>query len=107
MGVVCSWTYEFLVKWSRIFWIPNDLIKRDGKNSWVLITGGANGIGRRFAIEFAKLGFNIIIIDKDEIGIEHLKNEIKNFIDRKIGFKGILADFKNIWKEDSFNKIDL
>lgn len=35
------------------------------KNKTCVITGGANGIGRAIAIEFAKKGANVAIIDMD------------------------------------------
>tara|TARA_Y100000994_G_C15682403_1_gene438323 strand:- start:122 stop:937 length:816 start_codon:yes stop_codon:yes gene_type:complete len=50
------------------------------KNKKVLITGGARGIGRQIAIEFAKCGSDIIICDLDKSYIE--KNnfqDIKEF----------------------------
>ena len=36
--------------------------ERYGKNTWVLITGCSSGQGQRFAYEFAKRNFNIIIL---------------------------------------------
>ena len=50
------------------------------KNKKVLITGGARGIGRQIATEFAKCGSDIIICDLDKSYIE--KNnfqDIKEF----------------------------
>ena len=49
------------------------------KNKKVLITGGARGIGRQIAIEFAKHGSDIIICDLDKsymrkISFKILKN---------------------------------
>jgi 17beta-estradiol 17-dehydrogenase / very-long-chain 3-oxoacyl-CoA reductase len=38
-----------------------NLLKRYGKNSWVLVTGSSDGIGKQFALSFAKRGFNVII----------------------------------------------
>jgi len=54
------------------------------KNKNVLVTGGARGIGKQIAIEFAKQGANIIICDadkyfmKDKAFIDGI-NEIKSF----------------------------
>ena len=39
-----------------------DLLKRYGSNSWVLITGATDGIGRSYADELANTGFNIILV---------------------------------------------
>jgi len=45
------------------------LIERYGKGSWVLVTGSSDGtsqhklgIGKEFAFEFAREGFNILIL---------------------------------------------
>ena len=48
------------------------------KNKNVLVTGGARGIGKQIAIEFAKQGANIIICDAD-----------KNFMDQNTFIDGI------------------
>lgn len=45
---------------------PLDLSARYGPGSWVIVTGGAKGIGFGFACEFAKRGFNIILVDLAE-----------------------------------------
>ena len=57
---------------------PLDFAKRYGAGTWVVITGGAKGIGFGFACEFAKRRFNLILIDKDdniEIATEKLRRE--------------------------------
>lgn len=43
----------------------HDLQKRYGKNSWAIISGASNGIGKGFSFELAKLGFNICMIAKN------------------------------------------
>jgi len=35
--------------------------KRYGKNSWALVTGSSDGIGKAIALSLAKQGFNIIL----------------------------------------------
>lgn len=40
-----------------------DIANRYGKGSYALITGGAGGIGREFALDLARKGFNLIIVD--------------------------------------------
>ena len=42
------------------------IVDRYGKGSWVVITGGSQGIGREYAIQLSTLGFNIFIISNDE-----------------------------------------
>jgi len=44
---------------------------------WAVISGGANGIGKGYAMELAKEGFSIFIIDKDEAESVRTKKEIE------------------------------
>ena len=41
------------------------LLDRYGKNTWVLITGASDGIGRQFGIELARQGFNICLLGRN------------------------------------------
>lgn len=45
-----------------LFMKPKNLLKRYGKKSWAVITGGSEGIGYGIAKELAKTGFNVILI---------------------------------------------
>jgi NAD(P)-dependent dehydrogenase (short-subunit alcohol dehydrogenase family) len=45
-------------------------------NKTVLITGGASGIGRTSALEFARKGANVFIVDIDEKGSTAVAEEI-------------------------------
>ncbi|MGY5149512.1 MAG: SDR family NAD(P)-dependent oxidoreductase [Candidatus Nitrosopumilus sp. bin_68KS] len=49
------------------------------KNKLVLITGASSGIGKESAIEFAKLGANIILIARRKDKLEQIANELKKF----------------------------
>ncbi|HJJ22879.1 MAG TPA: SDR family oxidoreductase [Nitrosopumilus sp.] len=51
----------------------------DFKNKVVLITGASSGIGRETAIEFAKLGANIILVARRKDKLELVANELKQF----------------------------
>ena len=42
-----------------------NLAKRYGKGSYVIITGPSSGQGKVFAYEFAKRGFNLILIGSE------------------------------------------
>ena len=51
----------------------------DFKNKIVLITGASSGIGKQTAIEFAKLGSNIILVARRKDKLEQVENELKKF----------------------------
>ena len=51
----------------------------DFKNKVVLITGASSGIGKQTAIEFAKLGSNIILVAKTKNKLEQVENQLKQF----------------------------
>ena len=51
--------------WREVLRPGRRLQDRYGLGSWVVITGGAGGIGFSFAKAFADLKFNLILIDKD------------------------------------------
>jgi len=51
----------------------------DFKNKIILITGASSGIGKETAIEFAKLGANIILVARKKDKLEQVANELKKF----------------------------
>ena len=51
----------------------------DFKNKIILITGASSGIGKESAIEFAKLGANIILVARKKDKLEQVANELKKF----------------------------
>ena len=51
----------------------------DFKNKIVLITGASSGIGKETAIEFAKLGANIILVARRKDKLVDIENELKKF----------------------------
>lgn len=89
---------------TQFFRPPMDLAKRYGKGTWAIITGASAGIGRGFAVELAKLGFNILIISRSQERLNDAKDEIlmtvRNF--SPINVATIVADFRladdtNFW----------
>jgi 17beta-estradiol 17-dehydrogenase / very-long-chain 3-oxoacyl-CoA reductase len=81
--------------------IENNLIKRYGSSSWVIITGASRGQGRCMAIEMASRGFNLILI-----GSSYTNTVIKDINSKypAIKIKFIEKDFShatdNIWWDD-------
>lgn len=69
--------HHFIVKYYKK---PVDVTKH-GK--WAVITGGANGLGRAFAAEFAKRGMHLILIDKNIIELRFASE----FLEKKFDVK--------------------
>ena len=51
----------------------------DFKNKVVLITGASSGIGRESAIEFSKLGANIVLVARKKDKLEQVAAELKKY----------------------------
>ncbi|MCV0393261.1 MAG: SDR family oxidoreductase [Nitrosopumilus sp.] len=51
----------------------------DFKNKNVLITGASSGIGKETAIEFAKLGANVILVARRKDKLEEIETQLKKF----------------------------
>ncbi len=90
---------------------------KDLKNKKVLITGGARGIGKQIALEFARQGADIIICDSDKSFFnktEFKKNrkEIEDIGTSCYGFYLDVTKYENIVRErrsilDLVGKIDV
>ncbi|UMM22017.1 hypothetical protein L5515_003449 [Caenorhabditis briggsae] len=54
---------------------PIDLKKRAGA-SWAVITGATDGIGKAYAFELARRGFNVFIVSRTQSKLDETKKEI-------------------------------
>jgi len=97
---IVLYTYNFLLKY--FFTEEIDLTAKYGVNTWVLVTGCSSGQGKRFAIEFAKRGFNIILTGHK--GIEKVETYIKS--KHSVKTLSIVTDFSDAYKEDYFKKFE-
>ena len=82
------------------------------RNKTVLITGAAVGIGRACALQFAKNGADIILVDYNSETLAKTEEEIKNITDRVMSFVCDVSDNECVLKvvEQSvnhFGKIDI
>lgn len=56
---------------------PHDLLKRYGANSYVVITGATDGIGKEYCNQFAKLGFNLVLVSRTLSKLNDVAKEFK------------------------------
>jgi len=66
------------------------------KGSVAVITGGASGIGKAAAHEFARLGADLAIIDKDDSGAQQVATSLKSFGGTCLSFKTNVADAQDV-----------
>jgi len=59
---------------------PTDLSKYLRDDAWALITGASEGIGKAYAFELAKRGFNVILLSRSEVKLEKVANAIRKYI---------------------------
>ena len=79
-----------------------DLPKRYGYKSWVIITGASSGQGKDFALEFAKRGFNILMIGSKRT--RETEKEIKALYP-KVDTMIIYKDFRKAFESNFFDDI--
>jgi 17beta-estradiol 17-dehydrogenase / very-long-chain 3-oxoacyl-CoA reductase len=89
--------------YGKFFVFRRNLAARYGKGTWAVITGGAEGIGRAYAQEFAKSGFNIVLIDKQKELVKQTMNDLKT----QFGIQAriIIADFTRSHDKGFFDNI--
>ncbi len=65
---VLKWTYQALTFFNRhVLRSTYNMFERyGGKNSWVVVTGGSDGIGLEICEQMAAQGFNICIVGRTE-----------------------------------------
>ncbi|GME66743.1 unnamed protein product [[Candida] boidinii] len=63
-----------------LFILPPVNFKKYGakKGNWAVVTGASDGIGKEYAFQLAKRGFNIVLISRTASKLEALSTEIEN-----------------------------
>lgn len=46
------------------------------KGAWAVVTGASEGIGREYALQLAKKGFNVLVMARNKPALDALVNEI-------------------------------
>ena len=93
--------YGFLYFLRRIYKPHASIPNIYGANSYALITGGSDGIGKAFAFALAKQGFNLIIVARNLEKLELVRNEIlqrSKLLEKKTKFLIFLKKKKKMRK---------
>lgn len=53
-----------------------NLVERYGEKSWALVTGSSEGIGKEFALQLARDGFNVVLLARTEAKLQAVRQEI-------------------------------
>lgn len=81
----------YILFFSKRIYLP----KKYGENSYVIVTGGSKGIGFGLACEFAKQGFNLVIIARNKNDLQNAKEELTT-INTKIDVITRSFDFNSL-----------
>lgn len=90
--IKCKFSFIYII-YRHYIRNPNNIKLRYGNNTWVVITGATDGIGKGFAIEFAKYDFNILLISRNKEKLINVCKEIENY-NSKIKTDFIVFDFE-------------
>ena len=96
---------KLLIRFLGLFQIfRRNIAKRYGRGSYVLITGASDGIGRQFALQLAKHGFNIILLSRSQEKLEKVDKEIKKAFPQTITLI-VVSDLANGYDPNIYEKI--
>jgi len=89
----------------QTFLLPGASLAKFGakKGSWAVVTGASDGIGREFAFQLAKAGFNILLVARSSEKLSAVAAEI-NAQHLKVSAKFCLTDFAN-HSEDAYESL--
>ncbi|CAK66290.1 unnamed protein product (macronuclear) [Paramecium tetraurelia] len=82
--------------------IRRNMTARYGEESWAVVTGGSDGIGKEFCIQLAKQKFNIAIIGRNAKKMDQVCLELQGF---GVQTKFVVADFNEGHTVEFYNKI--
>jgi 17beta-estradiol 17-dehydrogenase / very-long-chain 3-oxoacyl-CoA reductase len=80
--------------YTQYFRKRKDLVSRYGKGSWAVVTGASDGIGLGFAVEFARLGFNICLISRTRSKLESAEAMVQA-ANAAVQTRIVVADFRS------------
>lgn len=72
-----SWTVLRVLL--SIFVLPGQSLSKFGsEGTWAVVTGASDGIGKEFALQLGKKGYNVILVSRTASKLDALKGDIKS-----------------------------
>jgi 17beta-estradiol 17-dehydrogenase / very-long-chain 3-oxoacyl-CoA reductase len=96
IGFLAALQFVFLQMrfvYTQYFRKRKDLLSRYGRGSWAVVTGASDGIGLGFAVEFARLGFNICLISRTRSKLESAQATVQA-ANAAVTTRIVVADFR-------------
>ena len=104
------YTYLLYILYRILYWVYKitirkryNLKERYGNNTWALVTGATDGIGKAFCEALAREGFNIILVSRNIDKLKKCEEELKS-INPKIETFTLIYDFSNKIDLESYKK---
>ena len=63
-----------------------------GQDTYACVTGATSGIGKGFAFELARRGFNVLLVSRSETKLKSVKDELQSKYPQ-LHFDYVVADF--------------
>jgi len=83
---------------------PKNLIERYGENSWAVVTGATDGIGKAFCYSLAEKGFNIAFVSRTLEKLNKCKQEFEKAFPKN-QFSVHVANFTQSHEKGFFDKL--
>ena len=83
-----------------------DLMNRyGGDDSYVVVTGGSEGIGFEICLQMAKKGFNICMIARNEEKMKKRLDDIREYTRGNVKLMHVVADFSEMPTFEDYDRI--
>ena len=92
----------FKIIYRNFFRTPKNLLDRYGKNSWAIVTGSSDGLGKGFCLELASKGFNLVLLSRNYEKNEELIKRLR-VVNSNIRTINIGVDFKEASRQKFFD----
>lgn len=98
-----SMAYQALKGFTKYCLLPRRDLKGRYGGGWALVTGASDGIGKAYAHELAKSGFDVILMARNQEKLDAVAKEIET--EFKVKTKVVIFDFSTLTDETSATKL--